>query len=81
MSRTMVLSKWTLLGAVAILVLALVLTFAAVRVASADPPPNLVFNGDFSLGNVGFTSDYTFSPGDIVGEKTYDIVTDPSNSE
>ena len=38
---------------------------------------NLVANGDFSEGNTGFTTEYDFSPGNILGEGTYDVVTDP----
>ena len=41
---------------------------------------NLVTNGDFSLGNVGFNTDYAFSPGDVYPDGTYDLVTDPSDS-
>jgi hypothetical protein len=47
--------------------------------ALADPV-NVITNGDFEAGNTGFSSDYTFSPGNIWGPGTYDIVTDPSNS-
>jgi hypothetical protein len=41
---------------------------------------NLIVNPDFSSGNTGFLTDYTFSPGDLVPIQTYDIVTDPSLS-
>ncbi|MEM7479251.1 MAG: hypothetical protein AAF483_30065 [Planctomycetota bacterium] len=37
----------------------------------------LILNGDFESGNTGFTSDFTFSPGNIVPASTYDIVTSP----
>ena len=37
----------------------------------------LILNGDFESGNTGFTSDFTFSPGNIVPASTYDIVTNP----
>jgi hypothetical protein len=37
---------------------------------------DLIFNGDFELGNVGFTSDYV-TPGIGVTEGTYEILTDP----
>lgn len=39
---------------------------------------NLVFNGDFELGNVGFTTDYLFSKGDIGGAQWYDILNNPA---
>lgn len=39
---------------------------------------NLVVNGDFELGNTGFSTDYGYSPGDIGPEGVYDVVYDPS---
>lgn len=41
---------------------------------------NLLVNGNFEAGNTGFTSDYIYSPGDIVNPRTYDVVTNPRNS-
>ncbi len=41
---------------------------------------NLIVNGDFESGNTGFTTGYTYSPGNIGGEGTYDILTNPHNS-
>ena len=38
---------------------------------------NLVFNGDFSQGNVGFGSDYAYS-NDLIPESRYGVVTDAS---
>jgi len=35
--------------------------------------PNLIVNGDFSAGNTGFTSDYTFTGGAPSGPNTYAI--------
>lgn len=42
---------------------------------------NLVFNGDFELGNVGFQSEYSYAnpPNQNVTQKTYGIVTNSSN--
>ena len=42
-------------------------------------PYNLVINGDFSAGNTGFTSSYTFvsGAGSLVPESVYAIDTDP----
>lgn len=34
---------------------------------------NLIENGDFSLGNTGFNSDYQFSPGSGIPEGTYNV--------
>lgn len=39
---------------------------------------NLIFNGDFEQGNVGFTSDYLYSPNNLVPEGVYAITTNPS---
>ena len=47
--------------------------------ALADPV-NVITNGDFEAGNTGFSSDYTFSPGNIWDPATYDIVSDPNDS-
>src|SRR5215831_13312357 len=40
--------------------------------------PNLVVNGDFSLGNTGFTSGYVFTS-DTTPEGTYCVDTNPHN--
>ena len=44
-------------------------------------PTNLVVNGDFSAGNTGFSSSYTYvsGPGSLVPASTYAISTDPHN--
>jgi gliding motility-associated-like protein len=53
-------------------------------VVGFDPDnPNLVFNGDFESGNVGFTSDYTYLP-DLpepqeMDEGEYGVLADPNN--
>ncbi|PKP16501.1 MAG: hypothetical protein CVU07_06695, partial [Bacteroidetes bacterium HGW-Bacteroidetes-23] len=43
-------------------------------------PTNLVFNGDFTLGNVGFTTDYTqvADPNPFGVQSSYDIVQNPN---
>lgn len=46
--------------------------------ANADPR-NLVYNGSFSLGNTGFSSDYTYNAGNIYNEGTYAITYDPND--
>jgi hypothetical protein len=38
---------------------------------------NLLQNGDFEQGNIGFTSQYRYSKGAVNYAQTYDIVTDP----
>ncbi len=38
---------------------------------------NLIVNGNFEQGNLGFTSSYLFSPGNIGSEGTYDVVSNP----
>lgn len=40
----------------------------------SPPPVNLVTNGGFSLGEEGFSSDYSYQPGDIWAAGTYDLV-------
>lgn len=45
---------------------------------SAPAQAGPIVNGDFELGNVGFNSDYQYSPGNFTAWRTYDIVTDPS---
>jgi hypothetical protein len=39
---------------------------------------NLFVNGDFESGNTGFTSDYNYSPNDLVPEGVYAITNNPS---
>jgi hypothetical protein len=45
-------------------------------VGASPNTANLLVNGDFSLGNTGFTSDYIFTS-DILPAGTYCIDTDP----
>jgi hypothetical protein len=42
-----------------------------------QPSANLITNGDFELGNVGFGTTYTYVPGNIYDAGTYDVVTNP----
>ncbi|MBC7774117.1 MAG: gliding motility-associated C-terminal domain-containing protein [Phycisphaerae bacterium] len=44
-----------------------------------DYSNNLVDNGDFEGGNSGFTSDYLYSPGDLVPEGLYDVLDNPQD--
>jgi hypothetical protein len=50
------------------------LLFVLAVPAGAD----LILNGDFQAGNQDFASDFTYSPGDLLPEYVYDIVSDPS---
>lgn len=52
-------------------------TFHATAIQWAD---DLIVNGDFESGNNAFTSAYTYTPGDIYTEGTYDIIPNPANS-
>ena len=45
--------------------------------ASSGQAASLVINGDFSAGNTGFSSDYTYFTGPLAGNGTYSVV--PSN--
>ena len=40
---------------------------------------NLVSNSDFEQGNSGFTSDYSYSPGNLIPEGLYDVLDDPQD--
>ena len=53
--------------------------FGALRPSTAQAASNLIFNGDFSDGNTGFSTGYQYSPGSLWGEATYDVVSDPHN--
>lgn len=46
---------------------------------AADFSNNLIDNGDFENGNSGFTSDYTYNPGDLVPEGVYDVIDNPQS--
>lgn len=41
---------------------------------------NLIVNGDFEGGNYGFTSDYIYSPTNLVPEGTYAILSNPQSA-
>jgi len=41
---------------------------------------NLIINGDFELGNTGFTTDYTYSPTSTIPEETYTVDFNPHNT-
>jgi hypothetical protein len=40
---------------------------------------NLLVNGDISSGNTGFSSGYTYSPGNLVPTGMYDVVSNPND--
>ncbi|RAR46665.1 gliding motility-associated C-terminal domain-containing protein [Flavobacterium lacus] len=54
-------------------------TYTAVSGTEVSPT-NLVFNGDFTLGNVGFTTDYTqvANPNPFGVQSSYEIVQNPN---
>jgi hypothetical protein len=49
--------------------------------ATGEYGPNLVFNGDFSLGNTGFDTDYSFvgPGGSLTPEGTYTVANNPND--
>jgi len=55
-------------------------TTYTLRVRSYDPSQNLIQNPDFEQGSTGFTSDLTYSPGDILPPGTFDVLTNPQMS-
>lgn len=57
-----------------------VTTTYTVTSGSASSTTNLVFNGDFSLGNTGFTTEYNqvSNPNPFGVQSSYDIVTNPN---
>jgi hypothetical protein len=50
----------------------------AVQANSAMAGSNLIVNGNFGAGNTGFTSQYTYSPGDLYPANTYDVASNPN---
>ncbi len=48
--------------------------------ANAPANANLIVNSDFEAGNTGFTSDHTYSPGNIVPPGVYDVLANPSSA-
>jgi len=57
-----------------------ILALVGLVILTGDAMADLIVNGDFQSGASGFSSDYTFSPGDIGAPSTYDVVGDPSDS-
>ncbi len=45
---------------------------------AVDPTVNLITNGDFEQGNVGFSSSYTYSPSNLAFNGTYTVTSSPS---
>jgi hypothetical protein len=52
---------------------------AVLAVAPAAGASELLTNGDFEAGNVGFHSDYTYMVGNFWGEGTYGVDDDPND--
>ena len=69
-------------------ILLIILIFFCLSKSSAQPSncsyndlssqSNLVYNGDFQLGNTSFSTDYTFSTSNPLNASQYNIVTDAS---
>ena len=54
-----------------------VLMLSAAAFSTQASAANLILNGDFELGNTGFSSDYTFIPGGNSGPAQYTVGTNP----
>ena len=70
-----VLPSTGIFGRVQLAIAAIAASIALCGVAQASP--NLIFTGDFELGNTGFYTDYDFSPSNGVPEGVYAILSDP----
>lgn len=46
---------------------------------ATEKGPNLIVNSDFDQGNAGFSSEYLYSPTDLIPEGTYAVVASPSS--
>jgi len=55
------------------------IVFVGVEEVSAESI-ELIVNGDFELGNTGFSSDYPYTPGTTGAAAQYDLTTDPGKS-
>ena len=53
--------------------------WSCILASSVCAQNNLLTNGNFELGNTGFSSGYTNSPGNITAQGTYDVVANPHN--
>jgi hypothetical protein len=49
--------------------------------ASQAAAGNLIVNGDFDLGNTGFSTGYSDSPGNVYPAGTYTVDTNPQNNQ
>ncbi len=52
-------------------------TSYVLKATAADFASNTIDNGDFEGGNSGFSSDYSYNPGNLVPEGFYDIIDNP----
>ena len=54
------------------------LTLAACLSLTVSPASaDYIVNGNFEQGNTGFTTQYTYSPGELGPARTYDVVSNP----
>jgi len=58
-----------------------VVEYSTIPDTSAPQPQNLLVNGNFESGNIGFTSTYLYSPTDTTRERSYAVVSDPRNTD
>ncbi|MBP7050223.1 MAG: hypothetical protein KBE65_04340 [Phycisphaerae bacterium] len=56
------------------------ISLASIVLCAGTVDGGIIYNGDFELGNSGFTTGYTYSPGDVFDERTYTVDTNPANS-
>lgn len=49
------------------------------KATAANFSANVIVNGDFEGGNAGFSSDYTYNPGNLVPEGVYDVIDNPQS--
>src|SRR4051794_30751823 len=49
----------------------------ALLLAASPASAGFIVNGDFEQGNIGFSSQYTYSPGNIGPAQSYDVLPNP----
>lgn len=55
-------------------------TTYVLKARAVNTAVNLIENGDFEQGNAGFSSDYGYSPGNLVPEGLYDVTDNPQSA-
>lgn len=54
-----------------------IFTLSILMLSITSAHAEFIYNGNFSLGNVGFSTDYAYTPGNIGAAKTYDVLSNP----